>query len=219
MREIGIFLVVVVGLGSPACRHAPSDPPEIEVAADATTGEDVPSVPPAPPSAPDASAAPPISAASIRWERRRLAAASVALDFFAEAAVEEVVWPTGGGTLFQALRLGKGDVLRLAMRAEPDEGLDAFRRDHQDWTFGSVEPTTICGRPAEILRASRPSQHITCVMTPEGNHPAYIPPRQAVALVFEHRGRKVRVTWEAESEDHGALTELLAHFLASPRCD
>jgi hypothetical protein len=155
----------------------------------------------------------------MQWQRKKLAGTGVSLYFFAEDKVGEARWPGGGGTLFQTHPLEKQGAVRLSIRAEAGEGLEAFRQDHQQWTFSPPTSATACGKPAEVQRATHEAEHITCVITPEGNHPAYVPPRAAMAVVFAHRGRSVRVTWEAEAEEPTTLEAVRDRFFASVRCD
>jgi len=155
----------------------------------------------------------------LKWRARRLAVAGVTLDFVDGSEVTEVIWEKDGGTLYQTHVVDGTGILRLNLRAEKDEGMGGFRLDHSSWQMSSSVKTQVCGQPAELVRATTPSQHIVCVMTKEGNHPAYIPARSAVAVVFEHRGRPARVTFEIESDTQDVFEPARDHFLASIRCD
>jgi hypothetical protein len=155
----------------------------------------------------------------MKWQRKKIASFGISLEFFAGDKVVEVFWPGGGGTLFQSYPIGKEGSVLLSIRAETDAGLEAFRQENKGWTIAQPSAATACGKPAQIQRATRDAEHIACVKTSQGNHPLHIPPGAAIAVVFEHRGRPVRVTWEAESYELGALDALKDHFIASVRCD
>jgi hypothetical protein len=155
---------------------------------------------------------------TVEWEKKRIERLGLEVDVPKGAELTEVAWDEGGGTVFGAHALGPNEVVRFNVREGPGEDLEEFRRDHQGWTYEKVKAITVCNRPARLLRATHPEQNITCVMTPTGNHPAWIPPSVAVTLVFEHRGYPTRVTYEAESKRAAELDFIRARFLESVRC-
>lgn len=94
--------------------------------------------------------------------------------------------------------------LRIQLDSEPDIPELTPLVEQAEWSSGEVEETTICGRPAQLLRAFRRSV--------DG------PPLDELRLVFEHAGARYRMVWTVESEHVERWADAEAHFLATIRC-
>ena len=143
--------------------------------------------------------------AGVRWARGRDAGADIL---------------GRGWGLFPGRRLATNDeAIRLLLRAHGDESLDDFARDHQGYTIAARTPIQICGRRAELIRATRAEQHIACVIVKDGNnHPAYIPPTEIVAVGFKHAQLSVVMTLEIRAADPALYKDLREQILRSIRC-
>ena len=76
----------------------------------------------------------------------------------------------------------------------------------------------ICGKPASRQSIERPEEHITCVMTEAGNHPAYVPPITEVAVAFEHGGMPVRASFRIETKLLPQYRAVMERFFSSITC-
>jgi hypothetical protein len=169
---------------------------------------------PAPASAPAPTAVVAVALAPQRFERAKLA-----FDGLADAKPDLTAWDVGG-VFFQGRRLATNDEgIRLLVRAHGDESLDDFARDHHGYDIGPRTPIQVCGRPAELLRATRAEEHIACVIVAGGdNHPAYIPPTEIVALGFEHDKLRVVMTIEISAAAPPSYRDLAKKIVGSIRC-
>jgi hypothetical protein len=151
-----------------------------------------------------------------QWKWKR---ANIRLDIFEGTKAQETLWPRGGVLYSGRLLDAKDERIELLVRAGDGVSLDEFRDDHKTWTLSKVQSVSVCGKPAQRLEATRPEQHITCVITATGNHPAWLPPALAIGVEFEHKGLPfhARVTIDARTpSDYRAAAD---HVLSSIVCD
>jgi hypothetical protein len=179
--------------------------------------------PPASVAIPAASSAAPIAIAppvAIALVPRRFERARLTFDGLAEIEPDLVNWDVGG--VFQQARrlVGNEDRFEILVRAHGDETLAGFERDHSSATLSRRSSLQICGRNAEMVRATRPEQFIACVMVeaPGQNHPAYVPPSEDVAVAFEHDKLGVVLSIEITAADPAAYRPVVDRILASIRC-
>lgn len=170
-------------------------------------------------SAPAAARAPQRIHAAVALAPQRFERAKLAFDGLADVTPELTSWDVGG-VFFQGRRLATNDeAISLLFRAHGDETLDDFARDHQGYTIAARTPIQICGRRAEMMRATRAEQHIACVIVKDGNnHPAYIPPTEIVAVGFKHAQLSVVMTLEIRAADPALYKDLRDQILRSIRC-
>lgn len=172
----------------------------------------IPSPAPAPAAAPKLADVP---LAPQRFERAKLA-----FDGLADIKPDLTSWDVGG-VFSQGRYLATHDeVFKILVRAHGDETLASFERDHQRDTLSARSPLQICGRSAELVRATHAEEHIACVMVapPGHNHPAYIPPGEITAVAFEHDHLGVVLTVTIEAADPSAYRPLVDRVIASIRC-
>lgn len=170
-------------------------------------------------SAPASAPAPPPSGAAVALAPQRFERAKLAFDGLTGVMPDLTSWDIGG-VFFQGRRLATNDeAIRLLVRAHGDETLDGFARDHQGYTIAKQTPIQICGRRAEMMRATRAEQHIACVIVKGGNnHPAYIPPTEIVAVGFEHAQLRVVMTIEISAANPASYKDLRSKIFGSIRC-
>lgn len=187
------------------------DGPALAAKVPSASASSAPASPPAPAS--------PSSGAGVLLAPQRFERAKLAFDGLADVTPDLTSWDVGG-VFFQGRRLATNDeALRLLVRAHGDETLDAFARDHQGYRLAKPTPIQICGRRAEMIRATRAAQHIACVIVAGGhNHPAYIPPTEIVAVGFEHAQLRVVMTIEISAADPAFYKDLTSKILGSIRC-
>lgn len=126
-------------------------------------------------------------------------------------------WPRGG-VVQQGILRGTDERASWLIRIAPDESLATFRDEHRDWTVVATT-ATVCGRRVPAFTATRAAQHITCVITATGNHPAYDPPERVMAVQVAHHGMQLVATFDVESEHLDAWRYVEASLFASLRCD
>lgn len=170
-------------------------------------------------SAPASARAPQQTHTAVALAPQRFERAKLAFDGLADVTPELTSWDVGG-VFFQGRRLATNDeAIRLLLRAHGDESLDDFARDHQGYTIAERTPIQICGRRAEMIRATRAEQHIACVIVKDANnHPAYIPPTEIVAVGFKHAQLGVVMTLEIRAADPALYKDLRDKILKSIRC-
>jgi hypothetical protein len=169
--------------------------------------------------APASLAATPASSPTVvEWEAARWPALGLGFASLRGSTPELTPWDGGGGVAMQAVQRGEYDRARWLLRTAADESLDGFRDDHQSWTMSPGPWMSVCGQRVRSVVATHDAEDITCVMTPTGNHPAWIPPRRAVALELVHRGLHVVVSFESESKQPETWRAAEAAFFAALRC-
>ncbi len=173
-------------------------------------------------------AAPPLSSSAVAAPTRaevalapqRFERAKLGFDGLADVKPELVAWDVGG-VFYQGRRLATGDeVVKIVVRAHGDEALAGFERDHARDTLSARSPLQICGRSAELCRATRAEEHIACVMVaPQGRITRRIsrPPRLRRSL-FEHDHLGVVMTIEVAAAEPAAYRPLIDRIIASIRC-
>ena len=179
------------------------------------------SSPSAPPASSSATPHLPVVPLRVPLSPRRFDLAKLHFDGLATGAPELIKWDVGG-VFGQAERLaGEDERIGLLVRAHGDELLDGFERYHHDgWTRTTRVATKVCGRPAEIVRATRLAEDIACVIEIGGdNHPAYVPPTEVVAVGFEHAGLHIVFSIDVEAEQPEAYRALADSIIQSIRCD
>jgi hypothetical protein len=149
------------------------------------------------------------------WSTTPLPPLGLTVAAFPQLPVSQDRWPEGGVASQSVTR--EGDRVTWLLRAAPDERLDGFRDDHKDWAF-SETTTRVCDQPVKRVVATHDAEQITCVITATGNHPAWIPPRRAVAIELRHRGRHVVVSFETEAADLAGWRPIEDEFFAALRC-
>jgi hypothetical protein len=154
----------------------------------------------------------PIEWTPVRWTGLGLGFAS-----FRGVRVDRTPWKVGGAAM-QGLQRGDDERVRWLLRTAPDESLDGFRADHQGWAFAAGPTVSVCGQDVATLVATHAAEDIVCVVTAEGNHPAWIPPRRAVAIQFTNRGMPVVASFEIQSRTIEGWRDLEAGFFASLQC-
>jgi len=109
------------------------------------------------------------------------------------------------------------DTLRWVLRG--DDTLAAFRAEHGDgWQLTRTTIPDVCGHTVPALIAERPARHITCVMTPTGNFPAYDPAMRILAFELEGHGVPVLARFELESDTPAAWQPAIDAMVTSLRC-
>ncbi|MBA3539763.1 MAG: hypothetical protein H0T79_09045 [Deltaproteobacteria bacterium] len=157
----------------------------------------------------------PVSSIDVAWTPSSSRILGLDLASFPDLAIEETRWPRGGVVAQAVTRAA--DRVHWLVRSAPDESFESFRYDHRDWQM-TMSSTRVCGQQLAQLIATHAAQHLTCVMTTTGNHPAWIPPRRAVAVQFMNAGMPVVASFEVESEHVEAWLRAEAEFLAALRC-
>lgn len=158
--------------------------------------------------------------AEVTLEPQRFERAWLAFDGLSGVKPELHAWDVGG-VFHQDRRLATGDErLEILVRAHGDETLAAFESDHASYNLSTRSPLQICGRSAELVRATREAEHITCVMVepPGQNHPAYNPPTEIAAVAFEHHHLGVVLTIQVAAAEPTAYRPLVDRIIASIRC-
>ena len=163
---------------------------------------------------------------SIEWDPASWPELGLAFASFRGIAVDRTPWATGGVAMQEVEAGEPGEPgeprrqgrLRWMVRTAPDESLEGFRADHRTWTMTLGPIVSVCGQQIQSFVATHDAEDITCVMSETGNHPAWIPPRRAIAIQFTHRGLAVVASFEVESRDPEAWREVEGQFLGSLRC-
>lgn len=151
----------------------------------------------------------------------------LALDTFTVDGISFTPWDGGGGVVGHGVRIGDHDTLRWLIRAtddgkgesylaEPTERIATFLEDHRDWV-PHTEKRTVCGATVDVYVVEHAEEHITCVMTPTGNHPAWIPPRRAIAFALP--GRSAIASFEIEAAEIAAFQPTIDRIIASLDCN
>lgn len=132
---------------------------------------------------------------------------------------EATAWERGGA-LTQYVPLEQDYMLSVVVRVGEGETLDHVREFRPSLEFEPIVETQLCDRPAQLLIARSPAQHITCIEFADGtpSRPGYDPAQTHVFVGFEHEGLGATAEWSVPSAYRPLYRSLEDEFFAKLGC-